>query len=502
MNNRIITRWTVVLALACTALAIVSLVLSGATSLQARALATDYTVGGSCGATIQACINDPIVQAGDRILIPAGTYTESLTLDKAVSLIGANANTTIIQAISNQRVLTVTGIVISNSVVISKLTFTGGNATNGANGGGILILNSAQPLIQSVIVTGNHADGSGGGIYVAYNSSLVLSDASISNNIASTYSGGGLACMSIIDTLRLTNVEFINNTSESSGGGLDVYGSPVIMSGGRFVNNRSLATSLSEGGGGLRAETLVTLVNTDFISNSAVANGGGAYVTGITTTISGGRFERNKAGNNGGGLEVWDRLFVTNAVFANNSAGMNGGAVHHTNTGVGRLVNSIIARNTAGTKGAGLMLESTGNVALVSLSIADIGLNSSSAIAILNGTVGITDTIITSYTTGIDRTGGAVYQDYNLFFGNTSNVSGTVSGGIHNVFGDPSFVDPTVNDYHILPPSAAINAGVDAGVLTDLDGNPRPAGGGFDIGAYEYLNFSIHIYLPLLVKNH
>jgi parallel beta-helix repeat protein len=41
-------------------------------------------------------------------------------------------------------------------------------------------------------------------------------------------------------------------------------------------------------------------------------------------------------------------------------------------------------------------------------------------------------------------------------------------------------------DYHLVPGSAPINAGVVTNILTDLDGNVRPQGGGYDIGAYEY----------------
>ena len=51
----------------------------------------------------------------------------------------------------------------------------------------------------------------------------------------------------------------------------------------------------------------------------------------------------------------------------------------------------------------------------------------------------------------------------------------------------PKFVDPLHGDYHLRFGSAAINRGVDAGVTTDLDGNPRPYGAGFDIGAYEFV---------------
>ena len=52
----------------------------------------------------------------------------------------------------------------------------------------------------------------------------------------------------------------------------------------------------------------------------------------------------------------------------------------------------------------------------------------------------------------------------------------------------------------LLPGSAALDAGVDVGVTTDFDGDPRPMGDGHDIGADE--RFPVTIYLPLTLKNH
>jgi hypothetical protein len=52
---------------------------------------------------------------------------------------------------------------------------------------------------------------------------------------------------------------------------------------------------------------------------------------------------------------------------------------------------------------------------------------------------------------------------------------------------DPSvlFVNPG-SDFHLLPTAPAVDAGSPTGApALDLDGNPRPAGGGFDVGAYE-----------------
>ena len=125
-----------------------------------------------------------------------------------------------------------------------------------------------------------------------------------------------------------------------------------------------------------------------------------------------------------------------------------------------------------------------------------------SAIAVVTGSVGITDTIITNQAMGIERMDGTVHEDYNLFFGNTANISGTAGGGTHDVFSDPNFANPTIDNYHILSPSAAIDVGINAGIYTDLDGNTRPARLGFDISAYEYqyLGPIYHISLPLILR--
>lgn len=60
-----------------------------------------------------------------------------------------------------------------------------------------------------------------------------------------------------------------------------------------------------------------------------------------------------------------------------------------------------------------------------------------------------------------------------------------------NVYGDPAFADPAAGDYHLTAGSAAIDAGVNAGLVTDIDGDPRPLDTGYDIGADEYYSFGV-----------
>lgn len=58
--------------------------------------------------------------------------------------------------------------------------------------------------------------------------------------------------------------------------------------------------------------------------------------------------------------------------------------------------------------------------------------------------------------------------------------------GIGNIAGDPSFIAPTAFNYHIGPSSIAREVANPAAVnIGDIDGEPRPLGGGRDIGADE-----------------
>jgi parallel beta-helix repeat protein len=65
--------------------------------------------------------------------------------------------------------------------------------------------------------------------------------------------------------------------------------------------------------------------------------------------------------------------------------------------------------------------------------------------------------------------------------------SGTGTVSSNNLTTNPNFVNAAGNDFHLLSSSPAINTGMTlSAVTTDFDGNPRPQGSGYDIGAFEY----------------
>ena len=85
---------------------------------------------------------------------------------------------------------------------------------------------------------------------------------------------------------------------------------------------------------------------------------------------------------------------------------------------------------------------------------------------------------------------------HTLFYANNINTSG--AGEITNT--NPiTGQDPLLNaDYHLSSGSPAIDAGVDTGVTRDIDGEARPNGFGYDVGADEFVGQSL--YLPLVMR--
>ncbi len=265
MSLRSVSRWIPSLFIALTSLLLMNALLTQPDA-QARPATTTTCLG-----SIQACIDAAF--DGDTIVIPAGTYTESLTLYKPVSVTGVNSATTIIHAVAGQRVLTVTGAVISNLVVISGLTFTGGNVLGGYGcpqycGGGLLISDGAQPVLNSLVISDNSAGQFGGGLYAGQ--SITLEDIIVISN-ATSYAGGGAY---IEGSTYMSNVQFISNTTGSFGGGANIQGSAYVNNA-RFVRN----TANFNDGGGLyiygSSETQIS--NTTFLQNFA-GEGGGVYI--------------------------------------------------------------------------------------------------------------------------------------------------------------------------------------------------------------------------------
>jgi len=95
--------------------------------------------------------------------------------------------------------------------------------------------------------------------------------------------------------------------------------------------------------------------------------------------------------------------------------------------------------------------------------------------------------------------------DHNLIDG-YRGTEGEIYGDDY-VEGDPLFVNPSEADFHLQGNSPAVDQGSAVNApADDYDGHFRPQDGdqdgtaGYDIGAYEVVAYSEHIYLPLVQK--
>ena len=102
--------------------------------------------------------------------------------------------------------------------------------------------------------------------------------------------------------------------------------------------------------------------------------------------------------------------------------------------------------------------------------------------------------IFSECVTGITNSSANLTGTNNLFYNNESDPV-VLTDPLVDV--DPQFVDPVNDDIHLSSDSPAIDAGVVVALTEDFDGDSRPLGNGYDIGADET---GIFLYLPLILK--
>ena len=433
--------------------------------------------------SLRQAILDANASAGDdRIEITATGVIHLLSplpiIDEAVIIEGPGADQLAIDGGGGFRVFESTAL----SLTITKLTIQNGNPDSGKGGG----LRSMGALtLSNVDVLSNTSQIGGGGVYVA--GKVQITNGRFQNNRSFAGVGGGL--WSTGEAI-ISGTIFTSNSGPGQGGGAVVQTNSRLTDV-HFENNESTTSN----GGGLYASGLVTLTNATFISNTASTDGGAMLAFG-QVEIYGSRFINNQSSDQGGAVYVGSFMTVAHSLFIGNRGG-RGGAIYH-GTLNGWLQNTLFARNTATTAGEQLFLNSSFPVEVVHVTA--VGDGDGTAIHNANSDLTLTNTIIVSHSTGVNTLNGTVNQDYNLFWGNGSDTQGAVSGGANNVSGDPRFIDPANDNYHVAAGSAAVDAGTNAGITVDFEGELRPFGSGFDIGFDEFFVWPYTHYLPLVMR--
>jgi hypothetical protein len=184
---------------------------------------------------------------------------------------------------------------------------------------------------------------------------------------------------------------------------------------------------------------------------------------------------------------------LTNTVVADNQAESG----IYLSGGSARLCHTTLARNGSAllTTGGSALL-TTGGSALLTTG-GSIGLYVTNG-ATTASEVALTNTILVSHGVGISVTGGStVTVNGALWFNTPVTISQAITAAVsvqHQYQGDPAFA---ADGYHLTAGSAAVDRGADAGVTSDIDGDPRPLGAAPDLGADELVS----IYLPLVLHS-
>ena len=326
-----------------------------------------------------------------------------------------------------------------DTVIIPDDTYTlGGNMNIDLMGKAITLRSASNDPAQCILDLG----GLGNGFYIfqGEGSGTVISGFTIRNGYTSG-NGGGILCNGASPIIENCIIE--NCTAGANGGGIAaVNGAHPTIANCRILGNISSGAS-GYGGGGIYCSGAVDpgmkVDGCTLLSNRAY-DGGGVFHTGAS------------------------KLFLTNCVITRNISTHNaasyyaGSGVHDQVSGAQTsILNCTISYNT-GSRG--------------STSTLDYG-----ARLYTSGDV-VKNSIIWGNSAGELYGPGAGYVSYNLIEGGYSNGTAILDT-------DPLFVNATENDYHLTAASPCIDSGTTVTLATDIDGDARPLGLGFDIGADE-----------------
>ncbi len=233
--------------------------------------------------------------------------------------------------------------------------------------------------------------------------------------------------------------------SAFSGGGMYNAGTAPVVANCIFSNNRAY----SDGGGIANNSASPTVINCDFVDNEALNGYGGAIGTYLgSPTVSGCVFSGNTAKFDGGALHnTGGAPTFTNCQITDNTA-VKGSAANNDNSAV-LFTNCTFTGNIASAGGSAIY----GNIAGPTL----------------KNCIAWGDTVA-------EITGAAATVTYSCVQGGHT--------GTGNISTNPLFVSGFAT---LQAGSPCIDTGTASGApATDLLGLSRPAGAGYDMGAFEY----------------
>jgi hypothetical protein len=440
-------------------------------------------------------IQEAIVAAsdGDTILVAAGTYSENIDfLGKAIWVTSVDGpELTILNGNQSGSVVTFRSGEGLGSV-LEGFTLTNGSGTLRASvtlGGGIFC-EDASPTIRGNTISDNSCD-LGGGIYCWLYSSPTVEGNVIERNEAIRAGGGGMGGGVLIEEsaspLLVYNV-MVENVAGFQGGGIacNFSASPVIGA------NKISRNTAEFGGGGIAvlgessAEIRDNLIAKNRGGFEHACIGSGVYSLNSEVTVCGNTIERNE-GSEGTGLYVEESKFsiFNNLVRFNTGEAFYGGGFLFRGS-EGTLSNNLISGNSA-IHGGGVACYEDSGTRIINNTIA-LNYGVGSDLYLFSSSPTVTNSILWSEGVTIRKVGTS-----NPIISHCI-VRGGWPDGDGNIDSDPEFVDRSNLDFHIRIDSPCVDAG-DNGApdigATDWEGDPRVLNGNrdpeaiVDIGADE-----------------
>jgi len=405
-----------------------------------------------CG-TIQPCIAQAL--GGDTITVLPGTYNENIDfMGKAVNLRSLEGpETTIIEGSQPDAAVVTFVTGEGNGSVLDGFTIRGGGSSHGSDWAEGIYTQNASPVIRNNLITENLAYGPDGnysyGLYIE-GGSPEIRDNRIEGNGAGASTFTWIAAWVYGIFLEDASPVIENNRIRSNfvegerwahaygiGGSIQGDGSsPVVISKNTIQNNTAYAVSPTYG---VSLSLGIALLEVGACQELRVQNNmvtGNKCPTLSPAVYSYGIFIEE--------CSCEHVLVSHNTISDNYKNHLN--VEHH---------------------GAGLDIEVDNSATLV-------------------------NNIVTGNREGICAStlgGGTVLANYNDVWNNMyGNYCSGMSAGPDDLSAPPLFISPLADNYRIAGASPCIDSGTDAGLTEeDIDGDLRPQGDGYDMGADEVM---------------
>ena len=482
-----------VFALVCSALAVAG----GTEAATLTVTSTADSGAGSLRDALAAASNGDTIQFdaalnGQTISLTSG----ELVVNTNITISGPGSNLLTISRSAQAANFRIFHVLIGHTVIIQRLTITGGYA----NGGGIFNDN-ANLTISSCIIRDNASPLIGGGIENSGNTdgnaSLTILDSTITGNRAEIWGGGiytgpssefNSATLSITNSVVSYNQVVDPDSGFGSGGGIFDFYSAVTLNNCSVSHNIAGAvagpTPGGNGGGIYNNAGIVQIIDSTIDHNQSGGSGGGISNTGgdgfVNLYITNSSLFSNEAlgedmgpnGDGGGAIFTFGMCLITNSTLSDNYAAASGGGIL---TGrLLRIIHSTLSGNRADKSGGGISNSYPGG----SIWTLDVG-----------------ETILKTGSSGanIVNAGGTVTS-----LGH--NLSNDDGGGFLTATGDQINTEPMLGPlqnnggptftHELLTGSPAIDTGNPSFTPPPSSdqrgpGYPRVIGGRIDVGSFE-----------------